>query len=387
VADARRHADGVARRVRRKVFRAFMTPADRYSWFDRLLYRIAFTNLDLQQDLARLEDRIFADRLAGVTAGPPVFITALPRAGTTILLEIFAATEGFASHTYRDLPFVLCPLIWNALSRPLRTRGGDHERAHRDGIRIGYDSPEAFEEVVWRRFFPDHFREGHVRLWDAGENAETFRTFFVSHMRKIVALRSATASGRYVSKNNANIARFTLLKRLFPDCHIVVPFRQPADQAHSLWRQHLLFSSLHERSRFSRQYMAWLGHLEFGANLAPIAFEGFDAGERHDVQFWLRYWIAAYEHVLRNSAELVLVNFEELCTRPDEVLRALGRALGAPDDSLRQAAARLIRPSSAGTESVAGDPALLDRAAAIYAELSRRAISLSTVKRPMLSAP
>ena len=60
------------------------------------------------------------------------------------------------------------------------------------------------------------------------------------HFRKLMALRGS-GSARYVSKNNANIARIPLIARLFPDAIILVPFRNPMDHAGSLLRTHLLF--------------------------------------------------------------------------------------------------------------------------------------------------
>ena len=55
----------------------------------------------------------------------------------------------FETLTYRDMPFILAPLLWDKISRPLRKAGEKVERAHGDGMMVSFDSPEAFEEVVW----------------------------------------------------------------------------------------------------------------------------------------------------------------------------------------------------------------------------------------------
>ena len=68
-----------------------------------------------QIGIADLETRLFDTELAAFEPGDPVFVTSLPRAGTTILLEILAALPEFATHTYRDMPMVLCPMLWSRI--------------------------------------------------------------------------------------------------------------------------------------------------------------------------------------------------------------------------------------------------------------------------------
>jgi len=87
---------------------------ERYSAVDRLLHRLAFATSDMQVELAALEDMIYRKSLADTPVNRPVFITGLPRAGTTLLLQLTSALEEFASHSYRDMPFVLLPMLWNS---------------------------------------------------------------------------------------------------------------------------------------------------------------------------------------------------------------------------------------------------------------------------------
>src|SRR6185436_9488480 len=96
--------------------RSAAADADGYSGVDRALHRIAFATYEVQADLADIEDRLFASHLSPITNQRPVFITSLPRAGTTLLLECCAALDEFASHTYRDMPFVLIPCLWSSFS-------------------------------------------------------------------------------------------------------------------------------------------------------------------------------------------------------------------------------------------------------------------------------
>ena len=202
----------------------------RYSILDRALHRLAFSAVEIQKGLADLEDRVYAGRLAGIEVDRPVFITSLPRAGTTLLLEVIASAGSFGSHVYRDLPFLLIPVLWNAISGSGRRDDATMERAHGDGMTIGYDSEEAFEEVLWRAYWPGKYLDDRILTWgeEDRDSHDEFLGFFRSHLRKLLLLRGAR---RYVSKNNANISRIPKLVDIFPDAQVLVPFRNPIDQA------------------------------------------------------------------------------------------------------------------------------------------------------------
>ena len=332
-----------------------MSGAQAYSRLERTLYRLAFAGLDVQKVLADLEEHALAGRLDRALPERPVFITSLPRAGTTLLLEVLSALPAFASHTYRDMPFVLCPLLWDRLSRSFRKKAELRERAHGDGMAIGYDSAEAFEEVIWTAFWGRKYRSDRIEPWSSADRDPEFELFFRNHMCKIVALRGARDGagrpGRYLSKNNANIARLDLLRTLFPDCQIIIPIRDPLRQIRSLRRQHERFTAIHASDRFSLRYMEWLGHFEFGAALRPIDFGGWmregAALDRFDEPFWLAYWAAAYEAVLAAAgANVCFFDYDRACAQPEPILGVLAEALEleTPGELLGQAA-RFRRPA------------------------------------------
>lgn len=150
-------------------------------------------------------------------------------------------------------------------------------------------SSEAFEELLWHSFWPEKYRADRIIPWtaeDRGANDE-FAGFIHNHIRKLLALRAGGGDGagqvRYVSKNNANIARIPVIRRLFPDAVILVPFRNPVDQAGSMLRQRRNFMDIHAQDAFGRRYMAYTGHLDFGANLRPIDYNGWRDGAGCDV--------------------------------------------------------------------------------------------------------
>ena len=328
-----------------------MKSESRYSLLDRTLHRLAFSTIEIQKGLADLEDRIYSKDLSRVEIDRPVFITSLPRAGTTLLLDVIASTGSFGSHIYRDLPFLLMPLLWNTISGGGRKRKGiEIERAHGDGMTIGYDSHEAFEEVLWRAFWPGKYLESKILLWETEEidpHGE-FDSFFRSHIRKLLLLRGAT---RYISKNNANISRITKLLSMFPDAKVVVPFRRPVDHAVSMWRQHQNFTQIHAEEPFARRYMADIGHYDFGANLRPITFGDLsdcDIPESADnIGFWLRYWCTAFESILElaDHPRVAFVNYDLLCDAPIPGLDTICDLLDVIDLDISAEAAR-FRPSN-----------------------------------------
>ncbi len=209
---------------------------------------------------------MFAKSGASASAAKPIFVTSLPRAGTTILLTALASLPELASHTYRDMPFVMVPVLWSKLSGKFQKGSDMKERAHGDGTEVGFDSPEAFEEILWRAFWPGKFSETGIDLWAADDRNAEADEFFSKHMAKIVALRcpEGVVGGRYISKNNANIARLDLIPVMFPDASILVPIRSPMAHAASLLRQHENFLEQHKTDDFTKRYMHDIGHLEFG---------------------------------------------------------------------------------------------------------------------------
>ena len=293
-----------------------------YSALDRALHRFALGRLGLQKVMADLEDDVYARKLRGIESARPVFITSLPRAGTTLLLDLITKLPHFASHSYRNMPWLLAPILWDSLSKPFRKSASLQERAHGDGMAVGYDSPEAFEEVLWKAFWPAKYHERHIDVWTASDRSTEFEDFFRQHLRKILFLKQGKeiAAARYVSKNNANIARLELLPLIFPDCRIVVPFRNPLDHVGSLLRQHKNFLGQHAEDAFAADYMALIGHFDFGANLKPIDFQGNSSVLQADplgAEFWIRYWIAAFRFILaRPRSNLVLLDYDALCRTP-----------------------------------------------------------------------
>ena len=403
-----------------------MTGRSTYSAAERLLHRLAFATVAAQKGAADIEDQLLARRFADIRIDRPVFITSLPRAGTTLLLELLAGLPDFASHTYREMPFLFTPLLWGSISRPFRRPDAVRQRAHGDGMTVGYDSPEGFEEMLWRACWPEKYRSDRILPWTADDQdaGGEFAGFISNHIRKLLALRrelqlqskpksklqskpksklqskpksksqqepaqyesdNEPAPARYVSKNNANIARIRYIARRFPDAVILIPFRNPVDQAGSMLRQHRNFLDIHARDAFSRRYMAYTGHFDFGANLRPLDFDGWrnDAAANaadanpQSANFWLRYWCSAFEHILAQSSDNVaLLDYDGCCADPITGLHRIAAAVGLANPADLAEQAGRFRPATAyDAVALAMSPPLLHRAETLHQRLLQNAIN------------
>lgn len=350
--------------------------ASSYSGLDRTLHKLAFGSKALQGVLADLEQALYSKQWHGIDVSRPIFITSLPRAGTSVLLQALSRASHLATHTYRDMPFVLTPVVWQRASRAFRRTSELGERAHGDGLAINEDSPEAFEEVLWLKHFPPHYDSQGIDAWRDGDAGDGFAAAFAEHMRKLIFLRRVDGqpAPRYVSKNNANIARIGYLRGLFPDASFVVPLRHPLEQAISLLRQHLNFTRQHAEDPFSRRYMADIGHFEFGDLHRPIRFGGFAAlaGDRtpDSVDYWLAYWIAAFEE-LAGRQDIHLVSFESVCAEPGPRLAGLLDKLGleAGRESLASVCKLFRAAPGQRRDDYVFDPVLARCAGEIYRSL------------------
>jgi hypothetical protein len=352
--------------------------SDRYGPIERAIHYLAFSVPFVQKALGELENDLYARRHTRPSPGREVFITGLPRAGTTLLLDLLYRTGEFRSFTYRHMPFILAPLMFGRASKA--STGREIERAHGDGMHVSLDSPEAFEEVLWLAYLRDRIvEERTLEPLTTGMLSTEFEHAFRTTIGKLLADGGSDSRARYLSKNNANISRLGVLSKLFRDSTIIVAFREPSAHIASLMRQHARFSTAHASDRFARRYMAWIGHFEFGLNFRPINFEGWLDGRAIDreptADFWLRYWMVAYRHALEHRTDNVLfVDFDRLLAEHASYLAAIGRALRLrrPDSLVKQA--RILRAPTTIEHAEARSGETLQEARAVHEELRAAAV-------------
>lgn len=346
-----------------------------YSFGEKFLHRLAL-EMPLVGKASFEFDGMLPDRELAQPNEKHVFISGLARAGTTILMRTFYDTGKFRSLTYRDMPFVLMPGMWNKLSSSLRKQKDAKERAHGDGIYIDFDSPEAFEEVYWRTFSGEEYifeccLKPH-RI--SNELIEQFRVY----VRRIINSSNNCGQLRYLSKNNNNILRLGAIRKAFPQSLIIIPFREPLQQAISLLNQHQKFCDRHAIDEFSSDYMRWLGHHEFGATHKPFRFDKeagatMPAYEVGNVNYWLSVWISTYQYLLDNAPlDSIFVCFEDLCKSSIDTLRCLFESADLLLDKDKFNEVFNAPP----TKTAGGiDQGLMNRAQQIYQELQARTLA------------
>ncbi|WP_226627997.1 sulfotransferase [Alloyangia pacifica] len=348
---------------------AALPEINRYSTTDRFFHMLAFSSPAVLRGASRLEDRLMPGAVQE-PSGPPIFVTSLARGGTTALLNALHEVPGIATHTYRDMPFLTAPALWNRLAGGRSRDVGRHERAHGDGLQIDLDSPEAFEEVLWKTLWPGKYGRAGIALWQAEDRDPAAEAFIARQMRKVIHARSPGHPARYCSKNNANLARIPYLREAFPGCHIVVPLRRPETHAASLLRQHLNFLKLQQDDEFIRRYMRDIGHFEFGQILKPQLFPGFDPAV-HDAttpDYWINYWLHAFRHVQRFRDRCIFVLQDDMRAAPQDTLEALCEELGVAPGKIDFGAH--FRPSPDRAPRDLYDPELFAEADALYRNLA-----------------
>lgn len=342
-----------------------------YSSVDQFVHNLAFSGPAILKLASRLEDRM-ARQSSTADATQPVFVTSLARGGTTAVLNALHDAPEVATHIYRDMPFLTAPVLWNKIAGGPKRGVRRRQRAHGDGLEIDLDSPEAFEEVIWKSFWPDRYRGTSIPLWSTCDTDPEADQFLRQHMRSIIRARNIQAGPKdvlktiYCSKNNANIARVSYLLKSFPDCRIVVPVRRPECHAESLLRQHNNFSMLQARNSFVTRYMSDIGHFEFGNLHKPFFFRGFEPEQEgtHHSDYWLHYWICAFRGLLEHKDQCIFLFQDDLRAAPQRTMEALYDMLGLSRTHQRFERYFLPKPDAATVGNF--DPKRLQEARDIF---------------------
>src|SRR6056300_363387 len=116
-----------------------------YSNIQKFLHDFLLSKKIINKSLFELEKIIYLKN-KDIIDQSHVFITGLPRSGTTSLLNFLFSSDEYTSLKYRNMPFVLSPnfsKLFNKKNTPKK------ERVHGDGIVFDINSPETFDEVFF----------------------------------------------------------------------------------------------------------------------------------------------------------------------------------------------------------------------------------------------
>lgn len=326
--------------LKNKVFRQASESDNDYTLSSKVLHHIVMGSSIVKEMAFDIDCLLTKTQKAQPKVISPVYIAGLARAGTTILLEALNASGAFTTLTYRDMPLITAPFLWDKITKLSMIKDDTKkERAHGDELLVNYDSPEAFEEVFWLTFSnASYIKENHLQLQDADQE---LIDRYTSYVRNVIATRCNGRPLRYLAKNNNNLMRIDTIKTAFADAVIIVPFRNPINHAKSLHLQHQRFLKRHAEDPFSLKYMNWLGHYDFGANFKPIKFDPntliSDEAEPTMIEYWLRYWGSAYKYILKNhSSQVIFFNYDKFCELPASCLARLESELSMEENVLQR---------------------------------------------------
>jgi len=267
-----------------------------YSLIQKYLHHFILGNNFVKKSLFDIEKMIFLEKDNEHKLQKHIFITGLPRSGTTILLEFIYKTQDFASLTYSDMPFIMAVNLYGKIFRnkniPLT------ERIHQNGIKFDLKSPEAFDEVFFKTYKKNSYED----------NFSNFVSLVLKKYNK----------KRYLSKNNNNYKRINLINSNFSNAIILITYRNPLQHCNSLLIQHKHMCELQKKEKFILNYMNYLGHYEFGLN-----YKNWNLSEKYKDPFslnhWLEQWYFFYNQIIKISEKnhnILLVPYDEICNQP-----------------------------------------------------------------------
>ena len=263
-----------------------------YNFSQKILHKVTLSSNLIKKGMYEFEKIFFLKKNLIENFNKHVFISGLPRSGTTFLLEQIYNSGQFGSLTYNDMPYVMSPNIFSKLNYGANIE--KKERFHKDGIYINLESPEAFDEIFFSTFNNDKISE------------EIANYIFLILRKK--------NKRRYLSKNNLNYKRLKIIKKKLFNSIFLIPFRDPLQQSNSLLHQHLHFLNIQKKNKFILEYMNFLNHKEFGENHLswnePIKFNNY-----LDLNYWLEQWYLFYKDILnnfKNQKNIFFVCYENL---------------------------------------------------------------------------
>ncbi len=247
-----------------------------YNLIQKTLHNLCFNFSIINKSLYEIEKLFFLKKtyLTNAQNQKHIFITGLPRSGTTCLLNYIYSSGGYASLKYKNMPFLFSV---NINSKVYNQKDFNPiVRAHNDRIEFNLNSPEAFDEVFLNSF-----------------NSDELKYEILNYISLILKFYDKNL---YLSKNNKNYKRINFLKSIFPNSKFIIPFRHPLQHSISLLNQQNNFTNLQNKEKFILNYMNFLGHNEFGQNHKPWFSPEFYFNN-NDINYWLEQWIKFYNFI------------------------------------------------------------------------------------------
>ena len=170
----------------------------------------------------------------------PVFITGLPRTGTTLLHSLLA----------QDSEIFAAPLTWEVIY-PSAAQGDDHQRIRRTerqlkwfellvpGIKaihpVAAELPQECVAIMSHCFVSEEFDTMFdLPGYESWVEEQDQREIYAFHKRFLQHLRPGARDRRFVLKAPAHLRAVEAILDVYPDAHIVHTYRHPAQVVASL---------------------------------------------------------------------------------------------------------------------------------------------------------
>ncbi len=244
-----------------------------------------------------------------------IFITGLARSGSTALLNQLFQQEEYGSILYKHMPFILNPKLANIFSKFTTKNKKLKPRLHNDGIQISVESPECFDEILWKKIFKNNI--GLLLSNNSIISKEKLATykFLLDEFCRLQRKKGL------VIKNNNNHIRIDKLSKYFKASNFIILFRNPIEHATSLLNTHKRFCEFQKKDPYITKYMDLLGHYEFGMNSFNFQYglhnPLYILYKKEDINFWLKQWINAYSWLLKYSkkkrSNVHYISYSKIC--------------------------------------------------------------------------
>ena len=297
---------------------------DNYNFLDKLIHKIILNNNFVGKSMYSLEKYLFLQTEDNIKKNKHIFISGLARSGSTLLLNLLHESNFFCSLTYSDMPFILAPNLWSKFNFSKKRNLEFINRAHSDLINISIHSPESFEEVFWKSIQNNSYitKASLIKTPVSNKHLKEYNDFI-----SLICFKYSKKN--YLTKNNNSILRLKEILSYFDNSFFLIPFRYPSNHVGSLINQHKRFKKIQKENNFTRKYMNWLGHYEFGLDEKSFNFnKKYKTFEDESNNYWLQKWIIYYDQIINiiNNNNLIrqriiLCNYDRLCIEKDKYFR------------------------------------------------------------------
>ena len=338
----------------------------KYNSLDKIIHKFALSNRNIINLLFKIEKFFFLKKKT--IHEKNYFITGLARSGTTQLLNLLHNTGKFSSFTYSDMPFIFSPNIWNKFRSVFKNEIIEKtERAHRDGIKIDLNSPEALEEPIWMHLKENKYiHNNYIKNHDLSDKDANF------YKQIINLIKIKYQKERYLSKNNFNILRLKSLLDFFPESYFFIVFRNPLEQSYSLYKQHINFIKIQKENKFILKYMDLLGHFDFGLNHKYYSFDNESSIEINpsSLNYWLKIWVDVYKYALKfqDNKNIHFICYEQLSERKEKYFE---KFIPNDEDIINKINFKDFKNKNKNIKKSSFDKILLDESLTLYETLKK----------------